>query len=147
MPRQSVFSKAFSVRQKQWESEQASELWKCENYFLLTKCGCTLANGKPCSTLFSRKYLIDTKTQSFLLSLDQLDMLLLGSVAPTVCDDDGVVQQRDHSPVKRQIATIYCLHKGYCVCRNTFILMHGYSKHKVHAIKNVKNTLNGKDYH
>ena len=44
----------------------------------------------PCSTLFSRKYLIDTRTQNFLLSQEQLDMLLLGSVASTVYDDNDV---------------------------------------------------------
>ena len=37
-----------------------------------------------CSTLFSRKYLIDTRTQSFSLSWEQLDMLLLGPVISTL---------------------------------------------------------------
>ena len=44
----------------------------------------------PCSTLFSMKYLIDTRIQNFLLSQEQFDMLLLGSVASTVCEDNDV---------------------------------------------------------
>ena len=46
-------------------------------------CGCKLADGKPCSTLFSREYFTDARAQSFLLSREQLDMLLLGSIAST----------------------------------------------------------------
>ena len=95
-----------------------------------------LADGKPCSTLFSREYFIDTRAQSFLLSREQLDMLLLGSIASTVCDDDDVGARSDHRPAKRQRTTIDYMHKGYHVCRNTFIFLHGISKHKVLAIKN-----------
>ena len=134
-PRQSAIRKAFNARQKQWESELVSELSKCDK-FLLATCGCTMANGKPCSSLFSRQYLTDTRAQSFLLSREQLDMLLLGSVASTVCDDDDVGQRSGHRPAKRQRTTIDYMHKGYHICRNTFTFLHGVSKHKVHAIKN-----------
>ena len=133
-PRQSAIRKAFSARQKQWESELVSEQSKCDKVLLAT-CECTLANGRPCSTLFSRQYLMDTRAQTFLLSREQLDMLLLGSVASTVCDDDDVGQRSGHWPAKRQRTTIDYMHKGYHVCRNTFTFLHGVSKHKVQAIK------------
>ena len=38
------------ARLKLWESEQAAEVEKCVK-FIETTCGCTLADGKPCSTL------------------------------------------------------------------------------------------------
>ena len=106
---------------------------KCDN-FLLATCGCTLAKGKPCSTLFSQEYFIDTRAQTFSLSRDQFDMLLLGAVASTVCDNDDVGMWSGYRPAKRQ-KTIDYMHKGYHVCRNTFTFLHGVSKHKVQAIK------------
>ena len=77
---------------------------------------------------------MDTRAQTFLLSREQLDMLL-GSVASTVCDDDDVGQQSGHRPAKRQRTTIDYMHKAYHVCRNTFTFLHEVSKHKVQAIK------------
>ena len=85
---------------------------------------------------FSRQHLTDTRAQSSLLSWEQLDMVLLGSVASTVCDDDDVGQRSGHRPAKRQRTTIEYMHKGYHICRNTYTFLHGVSKHKVYAIKN-----------
>ena len=62
-------------------------------------------------------------------------MLLLGSVASTICDDDDVGVRSGHRAAKRQRTTISYMHKGYHVCRNTFTFLHGVSKHKVNAIK------------
>ena len=132
--RKSAITNAFIARQNQCEAEAMSELESC-NKFLLATCGCALADGKPCSTLFPREYFIDTRAQSFLLSRDQLDMLLLGSVASTICDDDDVGVRSGHKAIKRQRTTISYMHKGYHVCRNTFTFLHGVSKHKVNAIK------------
>ena len=89
----------------------------------------------PYSALFSRKYLIDTRTQSFSLSQEQLNMLLLGSITSTVCDDSDVGQQSGHRPAKLKKTKIDYMHKGYHMCTNTFTFLHGVSKHRVHAIK------------
>ena len=62
-------------------------------------------------------------------------MLLLGSVASTICDDDDVEVRSGHKAINRQRTTISYMHKGYHVCRNTFTFLHGVSKHKVNAIK------------
>ena len=44
-------------------------------------------------------------------------MLLLGSVAATVCDDDDVGVRSGHKPVmKRQRTTIEYMHKCYHIC-------------------------------
>ena len=63
-PRQTAISKAFIAKQKKWEREQTSEVSKCDK-FLDDACGCTLADGNPCSTLFPKEYFIDTRTQTF----------------------------------------------------------------------------------
>jgi len=64
---------------------------------------------------------------------DQLDMLLLGSVVCTICEDDDVGVWSGHKPTKWQRTTIEYVHKAYSVYRKTFL--HGISKHKIHAIK------------
>jgi len=78
---------------------------------------------------------MDTRAQCFFLSRDQLDMLLLGSVVCTICEDDDVGVRSGHKPTKRQRTTIEYVHKAYSVCRKTFTFLHGVSKHKLHAIK------------
>ena len=138
-PRKSAIHKAFLARQKRWETEQASELSKCEK-FLVETCGCTLADGAPCSTLFKQQYIMDTRAQCFFLSRDQLDMLILGSVVCTICEDDDVGVRSGHKPTKRQRTTIEYVHKAYSVCRKTFTFLHGISKHKLHAIKIISLT-------
>ena len=75
--------------------------------------------------------MIDTRTQSFLLSREQLDMLLLESVASTVYGDDDIGQQSSHRHAKQQKTTIDYMQKG----RNTFTFLHGVSKHRMYAIK------------
>jgi len=63
-------------------------------------------------------------------------MLLLGSVASTVCDDDVGVRS-GHKPAKRQRITIDYMHKGYHICRTTYTFLHGVGKAKVHSKKNL----------
>lgn len=116
------------------EDEQAAELEKCEQFVRAT-CGCKLADGKPCSSLFPLEYYADIRGQAFLLTRDQLDMVLLGSVASTVQDDDDVGVRSGHKPAKRQRTGIGYMHKGYNLCRTTFTFLYGVSKHKVHGIK------------
>ena len=55
------------ARLKRWESEQAAELEKCVK-FVETTCGCTLADGKPCSTLLPLQYYVEYRAQVFFLS-------------------------------------------------------------------------------
>ena len=122
-----------------------SELEAC-NKFLLATCGCTLADGKPCSTLFLRKYFIDTRAQSFLLSRDQLDMLLLGSVASTIGDDDDVGVRSGHKAINdREQQYHTCTKgKGYHVCRNTFTLPVSYRTFWRYWLKRLSHIVIGK---
>ena len=57
------------ARLKLWESEQTAELQKCVK-FIETTCGCTLADGKPCSTLIPLQYYVEYKSLVFFLSRD-----------------------------------------------------------------------------
>ena len=122
------------ARQNHGEGEQAAELKECEQFVCAT-CGCHLADGKPCSTLFPLEYYTEIRGQAFLLTRDQLDMVLLGSVASTVQDNDDVGVRSGHKPAKRQRTGIGYMHKGYNVCRTTFTFLHGVGKHKVNGIK------------
>ena len=133
-PRKSAIQKAVLARQKRWEVERASELSKCDK-FVQETCGCTMADGAPCSTLFTQQYVMDTRANCFFLSRDPFDMVLLGSVASTVSEDDDVGVRSGHKPAKRQRTTIEYMHKGYSVCRKTFTFLHGVGRFKIQAIK------------
>ena len=90
-------------------------------------CGCRLANNKPCSTLFGSEYYIQMRAQASLLTREQLDMVLLGSVMSTLMDVD--VASGRHKPAKRQQTTIHFMDRGY-LCRATFTFLYGISKHR-----------------
>ena len=102
---------------------------------ILKTCGCKIADGQPCSSLFSEDYINDTRAKCFFLSRDQLDMVLLGCVASNICVDDDVGIRSGHKPAKWQRTSIDYAHKGYNVCRDMFTFLHGVSHHKLHAIK------------
>ena len=69
--------------------------------FVQKTCGCTKANGKPCSTLFPVEHYIQHRTQASLLTRQELDLVLLGSIMTTVLDRDSIVDGR-HIPAKRR---------------------------------------------
>ena len=43
-------------------------------------CGCTLAEGKPCSKQFSNGYLLEARLNSMELTRKELDLVLLGAL-------------------------------------------------------------------
>ena len=65
------------------ETENDVDVCTTSNFVQKT-CGCTKANGKPCSTLFSVEYYIDYHAPASLLKQQELDLLLLGSILTTV---------------------------------------------------------------
>lgn len=116
-----------------WEVAQRAELRKCANFTQRT-CGCTISDGKPCSSLFSAEYFVDIRSQASLLTRQQLDLVILGSIMSTTAVEKDVVCGR-HKPTKRQrLATKY-MHRGYQVCHTTFNFLHGLGKHRVPAIR------------
>ena len=48
--------------------------------FVQKTCGCGKANGKPCSTLFPVEHYIQHRAQASLLTRQELDLVLLGSL-------------------------------------------------------------------
>ena len=69
--------------------------------FIQKTCGCTKANGKPCSTLLSTEHYIDHRAQTSLLNRQQLDLVLLGSIMTIGLYSDSIVNGR-HKPANRR---------------------------------------------
>ena len=114
-----------------WEIEQSAELSKYRE-FANNTCGCKMANGKPCSGLFSVEQFIEFRAQSSFLTHEQLDLVLMGSVLSTVnASDKGVGRHQ----AKRQRITVTFMHKGYHICRGTYTFLYGVSKHRIQSIK------------
>jgi len=95
-----------------------------------------MVDGAQCSTLFIvhvavyHGYYI---ANCFFLFRDQCDMVLLGSVARTICGDGDVGVCSGHKIAKWQRKTIEYMHKGYSV--DTFTFLYVVSKHKIQATK------------
>ena len=115
-------------------SETESDVDICAAFIQKT-CGCTKANGKPCSTLFSVEHYIDHRAQASLLTREQLDLVLLGSIMTTVLDRDGIVDGR-HKPAKRRKVSSCHMHNGYKVCKTTYAFL--YRVGTKHRLENIK---------
>ena len=122
-----------STNSQLWEVEQASEITKCTSFSLKT-CGCKMADGKPCSSLFSADYYVETRSQASLLTRQQLDLVLLGSVMTTTSVEKDVSRGR-HKPTKRMRLSTQFMHRGYQLCKVTFNFLYGVGKHRVPAIR------------
>ena len=115
-------------------SEAENDVDVCTTFVQKT-CGCTKANGKPCSTLFSVEHYIDHRAQAALLERQELDLVLLGSIMTTVLDRDSIVDGR-HKPAKRRKVSSSHMHNGYKVCKTTYAFLYGVgTKHRLEAIK------------
>ena len=116
-----------------WEVEQTAEIDKCTS-FVQRSCCCKMADRKPCSFLFPVDYYIETRSQASLLTRQQLDLVLLGSVMSTTAVEKDVSCGR-HKPTKRQRLSTEYMHRGYQLCKVTFNFLHGVGKHRVPAIR------------
>ena len=120
-----------STGSQPWEIEQSAEISKCRE-FASNTCGCKMANGKPCSGLFSVEQFIEFRAQCSFLTHEQLDLVLMGSILSTVnACDKGV----GHHQAKRQRITVTFMHRGYHLCRNTYTFLYRVSKHRIQSIK------------
>ena len=115
-----------------WEHEQLNELSKCAEFVQLT-CGCTKADGKPCSSLFSEDHYAELRAQASFLTHEQLDMVILGSIMATVRKDD--ISQCRHKPAKRQKTMMTYMHHGHHLCVRTYNFLHGIGSHRVKHVK------------
>ena len=91
-----------------------------------------MANGKPCSGLFSVEQFFESRAQSSFSTHEQLNLMLMGSILSTVnASDKGVGRHQ----AKRQRITVTFMHRGYHLCRNTYTFLYGVSKHCIQSIK------------
>ena len=103
--------------------------------FVRKTCGCAKADGKPCSTLFSVEHYIEHRSLASLLTRQELDLVLLGSIMTTVMDRDSIVDGR-HKPAKRKKISSCHMHNGYKVCKSTYAFLYGVgTKHRLENIK------------
>ena len=84
--------------------------------FIEQTCGYKKVSGKPCSGQFSLAYYIERRAQASLLSRNELDLVMLGSIMATTRSDEDVIHGR-HKPVKRQRPRASYLHNGCVVCK------------------------------
>ena len=103
--------------------------------FVRKTCGCAKADGKPCSTLFSVEHYIEHRSLASLLTRQELDLVLLGSIMTTVMDRDSIVDGR-HKQAKRKKISSCHMHNGYKVCKSTYAFLYGVrTKHRLENIK------------
>lgn len=113
----------------------AHEMDECADFVQRT-CGCKHANGKPCSTLFPLEHYIEMRAQVSLLTHQELDLLLLGSIMTTIENHEETSVRGRHKPIKRQRITSHYMHQGYHVCTKTYSFLYGIGEnHRLKALK------------
>jgi len=113
---------------------ESSDVKLCQEFVERT-CGCDLANGKPCSGLFSLEHYIILRAQSSFLTHDELDLTLLGTIMSTINMDDSIRDGR-HKPAKRKRITMAYMHQAHEICKTTFLFLYGIGKKRLMAVKN-----------
>ena len=107
----------------------------CVQFYERT-CGCQKADGKPCSSLFTLEHFFDMRSQASLMTHQELDLVLLGSLMTTLHDHDTTAARGRHKPAKRTKVTSHFMHNGYHVCIKTFAFLFGIgANHRIKAIR------------
>ena len=114
--------------------QQSAEISKCKDFVSKT-CGCTKADGKPCSTLFTEDHYADLRAQATFLTREQLDLVILGSVMATMHNEEHCRSWHRHKPAKRQKTMMAYMHHGYNLCKTTYNFLHGVGNSRVKAIR------------
>ena len=76
---------------------------KCK-MFVERICGCSLANGSPCSSLFSVDDYVSHRSQASLLTHNELDLVLIGSMMSLV---NTQADKKTGKQAYKKIAYIY----------------------------------------
>lgn len=96
--------------------------------FVQKTCGYTKANSK----LFSIDHYFEHRFQASLLTQQELDLILLGSIMTTVLDHDSIVDGR-HKPAKWSKISSCHIHNGYKVYKSMYAGVG--TKHRLENIK------------
>lgn len=102
--------------------------------FIENTCGCTLAKGSPCSSIFPLDYYISHRLQAADLTHSELDLVMMGSLMSFVSMSDNI-KDGHHKPVKRKHTFCNYQHNGNQVCQVTYRFLLGVGKHRLKAIK------------
>ena len=81
------------------------------------------------SDLFSAQHYTDLRAQATLLTHEQLDLVIKGSIMSTTNASDDVIHGC-HKPAKRQITCIAHMYSGQQLCRKTYNFLHSVGKHR-----------------
>jgi len=104
--------------------------------FLRRTCGCKKASGKPCSSLFPLEHYITLHAQSAILTHNEVDMVLLGSVMSTTLNDTHSVKDGRHKSAKRSKVSSNFMHHGHNMVKPTFSFLYGIGiNHRIVAIR------------
>ena len=118
------------------EGFHSPDLPVCEK-FVQDTCGCTKADGKPCSSLFSMEHYLELRAQASFLTHDELDLVLMGSIMSTILTDD--VAWCRHKPAKRSRIRQLYMHNSHTICKSTFMFLYGVGKKRLLAVKDSYN--------
>ena len=114
--------------------EETTDETVCREFIEQT-CGCKKASGIPCSSQFSLEYYFERWAQASLLTRNELDLVMLGSIMSSTRVDDDIVHGR-HKSVKRQKPRANYMINGCVVCKVTFGFIFGVGrKHKTDGIQ------------
>lgn len=113
---------------------ESPDIRKCQEFVEKT-CGCHLAHGRPCSSLFLLEHYIELRAQSSFLTRDELDLTLIGAIMSTLIHDDYVRDGRHKNPKRRKQTTTSYMHHGHEICKKTFTFLHGIGKDRLRNVK------------
>ena len=105
--------------------------------YLSDGCGCDLASGSNCSTLFTAESLESYRRDCSELTRAELDMTLLGQLAVfTNCSALTAHSSRDwHPSVSRQRSYSLFWDGGRRVCKKTFLFLHTISDKRLRNLQ------------
>ncbi|XP_065901333.1 uncharacterized protein [Dysidea avara] len=95
----------------------------CEE-FVVNTCGCKKTDGRPCSSQFTTEHLIEMRAQASLMTHDELDMVILGSLMTTLNRSENIIDGR-HKAKRRQRNYSDYMHNRVPVCSVTFGFLYG----------------------
>ena len=95
---------------------ESPDVHKCQE-FVENTCGCHLAHGRPCSSLFTLEHYIQLRAQSSFLTRDELDLTLIGAIMCTVIQDEYVRDGCHKNPKRRKQTTTSYMHHGHEICK------------------------------
>ena len=96
---------------------------------------CHFSTG-PCSSLFSVDHYVTLRAQAALLTRNELDMVILGSIMSTTLDFTHSIKDGQHKDAKRRKVSLNFMHHGHHVCKVTFGFLYGIGiNHQILAIR------------